>query len=84
MNDRTSDVLRGLLVTHSPEISDPASIADDTTLAAIGIDSLEMLSLAVDIENAFDVDLDDAAVASVRTVRELDAIVAAARQAEPR
>ncbi len=51
-------------------------VADETTLAELGLGSLERIELMVALERAFDRTLDEATFAEARTVAELRALVA--------
>ncbi|MFD8811204.1 acyl carrier protein [Streptomyces sp. NPDC059627] len=75
----THDTLVALLRSHSPELreSDVEPRPSDE-LTALGIDSLELLSLAADLESAFDMDIDDAVLGAAKTVSDLLAIVSPA------
>ncbi len=73
--------LCALLRSHSPELREgTVSLRLDSQLADIGIDSLQLLSLAVDVENEFDTSIDDTALASARTVSDLVQVIVAAKQ----
>lgn len=70
------ETLLSLLTAHSPELRAGATVPGaDAELARLGIDSLELLSLAVDLEAAFDLDIDDAALGSAKTITDLLTIV---------
>ncbi|MEU9330923.1 acyl carrier protein [Streptomyces canus] len=72
----THDTLIALLRSHSPELRDgTAEPRPDNELTALGIDSLELLSLAADMEEAFDIDIDNAALGSAKTIADLLAIL---------
>ena len=47
--------------------SDPEVLADDATLDTLGIDSLDLLEIAVAVEQEFDVEVDAEAFEGVRT-----------------
>ena len=51
-------------------------VADETTLAGLGLGSLERIELMVALEQAFDRTLDEATFAGARTVADLRALVA--------
>ncbi|WP_043687241.1 acyl carrier protein [Streptomyces xylophagus] len=68
----THDALIDLLRSHSPELRDGrAEPEPDDELIALGIDSLELLSLGADMEETFDIDIDNAALGSAKTVADL-------------
>lgn len=72
----THDTLVALLRSHSPELRE-SELAPEPhdRLTALGIDSLELLSLAADMEEAFDLDIDDADLGSAKTVADLLEII---------
>lgn len=72
----TFDALCPLLRTHSPELRDGTiAVTPEGSLAGLGIDSLELLALAVDLERAFEISIDDTALGSAKTVSDLVAVV---------
>ena len=65
-----------LLTAHSPELREGTVAAGlDTRLEELGIDSLELLSLSLDIEETFDIDIDDGDLNSAKSVADLVRIV---------
>lgn len=77
--------VRSLIRAHSPEFRDTAQqIRDEDEIADVGIDSLELLSLATELERTFDVDLDTALLGEARTVGELVRLVETVRRGTPR
>ncbi|TXR92355.1 acyl carrier protein [Streptomyces sp. col6] len=79
-----TDVLEQLLIAHSPELRDgSASVSPQARLVDLGIDSLELLSLAADIEDAFRIDIDDSDLDTAKTVADLARIVDAASGTGP-
>jgi acyl carrier protein len=72
----TRDTLFSLLRSHSPELRESElEPGPHDKLTALGIDSLELLSLAADLEDAFDLDIDDADLGSATTVADLLRII---------
>ncbi|WP_181805024.1 acyl carrier protein [Streptomyces shenzhenensis] len=70
------DTLISLLRSHSPELRESELEPEPhDELTVLGIDSLELLSLAADMEDAFDLDIDDADVGSAKTVADLLRII---------
>jgi acyl carrier protein len=75
------DSLVTLLRSHSPELHDGSVTPQpDSQLADLGIDSLELLSLAVDMENEYDMTIDDSMLTPARTVSDLVRAIAHAHQ----
>lgn len=71
-----TDALEKLLIAHSPELRDrSASVSPQARLVDLGIDSLELLSLAADIEEAFRMDIDDSDLDAAKTVADLVRLV---------
>lgn len=60
-----------------PEVTTP--VPDDAGLAEIGLDSMSMIDLFFKVEREFGVEVPDAAIPGITTVRELADFVAAAR-----
>jgi acyl carrier protein len=76
MSNSSFDSVLAILVAHSPELTDGDRPIDrDSVLTELGIDSLELLSLAAHLEREFDVDIDDLSVASAKTVADIVEIV---------
>ncbi len=56
---------------------DPASVTPETTLGeGLGIGSLQAVSLAMDVEDEFDITIEDAELASLKTVGDVLALIA--------
>ena len=54
---------------------DISSITDDTLLTALGLDSLDLVEIMLEIEEAAGIEFEDDKIASVKTVKDvLDAI----------
>ncbi|THA64164.1 acyl carrier protein [Streptomyces sp. A0958] len=71
-----TDALEKLLIAHSPELrGGSAAVSPQARLADLGIDSLELLSLAADIEDAFRIDIDDSDLDAAKTVADLVRLV---------
>ncbi len=49
-------------------------------LESVGVDSLTLLDFVMQVESAYDIELDEAAVNACRTIREIAALVAAAQR----
>jgi acyl carrier protein len=75
-------ILREVLSTTRP--NSVADWNDERLLAepleAIDIDSLSLLDFAMQIEDAYSIELDEAAVRRCRTIREVAELVAAAKR----
>lgn len=68
-----------IVLRHNPAGPQPArQVAREDTLVDLGVDSLELLSLGASLERDFDIDIDDATLASATSVGDLVAIVEAA------
>jgi acyl carrier protein len=78
MTADTFQVLTEILRRHSAELRE-RGLEPEGELAALGIDSLELLSVAVDIEDALDIDIDDAELGSARTVADLLEVITTAQ-----
>jgi len=65
--EKLKDVIRG----SSQEQVDPSSIKGDTTIESMGFDSLSILDLIYDIQQAFDVEFDAEEMVKVKTVNDL-------------
>lgn len=48
----------------------PASVADDTTFEALGIDSLDRVELCMFLEEAFEIEIPDEEAEKITTVRQ--------------
>jgi acyl carrier protein len=57
---------------------DAGPIGADTTFAGLGLDSYDMVSLVMDVEQAFGIRLSDQVLAGLSTFGALEAAVAAA------
>ncbi len=82
IEQRCVSIFRNLVGLAHPV---PISSWDDTRLLqspleSIEVDSLTLLDFVMQIESAYDVELDEASVNSCRTIGELAALVAAARE----
>ncbi|GAA3815123.1 acyl carrier protein [Streptomyces phyllanthi] len=74
MKPETYSTVCDLIRKHSQALAG-RDIEQSETLSDLGIDSLEQLSLVVDVENCFDVSIDDEELAEVRTVKDLAELV---------
>lgn len=79
-HDEIIEKLREVLAESAVEEQDWASVGRDTTIESLGIDSLSILDLLYDIDQAFGIQLDAKDVIDVRTVGQI-ADLLAARQA---
>ena len=75
--DGISDLVRRILADRSIE----RSVSGDDDLRAIGLTSLDMISLVLSVESMFDVRIPEAEItpANFRTVSTIDALVATLR-----
>lgn len=65
-----------LLIKHSPQLrDDPSGITVDAYLSDSGIDSLELLSLTADVEQTYDIEIDNADLAVSVTIGDLVALI---------
>src|SRR5438552_1327319 len=55
-------------------------VASDTTLEELGVSSLERVELMIELEERFDITIDETAFSNARTVHDLEALV---QQGEP-
>lgn len=78
MNAEIHLSLCGLIHKRSQELGG-REIEPSERLADLGIDSLENLSLVVDVENYFDIRIDDAQLVDVHTVGDLTTLIGALR-----
>lgn len=74
MNPSVFASLCDVLRKRSEELAGRDIQASDS-LVDLGIDSLERLSLAVDVENLFELQIDDADLNGVKTVEDLTLLV---------
>jgi acyl carrier protein len=75
-NSATYERVCTILLRHNPAGPHPAApVTIDDALTDLGIDSLELLSLGASMEREFDIDIDDATLASATSVRDLLTIV---------
>ncbi|MFI1417014.1 acyl carrier protein [Streptomyces sp. NPDC020731] len=74
MTDSVFPAVCELIHKHSAELAG-RQLEPDEKIADLGIDSLERLSLVVDIENRFGLMIDDADLSDVHTVGELAGLV---------
>lgn len=81
MNESVQTSLVQLLRKHSEEI-EARDIGPADVLGDLGIDSLSLLSLAVDLENTFGISIDDADLYGVRTVEDLEALLLGLRNGD--
>jgi len=70
MSDEVSNRVRELLTAHAEHLHGQ-HIQLEHVLAEIGIDSLELLSLACDVEGAFSVQVSDDELSLTRTMGDL-------------
>ncbi len=66
-------------VKHIPE----GKISIDSSLADLGFDSLDMISLLFELENAFQISIPDDRARTIRTVREIVDGVRSLKNAAP-
>lgn len=66
-------------VKHIP----PENITIDSGLAELGFDSLDMISLLFELENAFQISIPDDRARSIRTVREIVDGVRSLKESSP-
>jgi acyl carrier protein len=79
-----AEILALLAEIAAGKLDRTAAISEDTRLVEdLRLDSLALLTLAIEVENRFRLRLDDAGVAGVETVGELVDVIAAAASPEP-
>lgn len=77
----TLDPTRAALRAIVCNVLDLAEIADDADLREAGADSLDLVAMALDIEEAFGIDVPDDLIEPVRTIDDLVALVTKLRGA---
>lgn len=69
--DQIIDRLRDVMRDSSPVQADWNTVHGDTTIESLGFDSLTILDLLYDIQQAFSIELEAEKLAGVRTVGQL-------------
>ena len=76
---KRAEILARLSEIAAGELERSADISEDTRLVEdLRLDSLALLTLAIEVENRFRLRLDEAGVAGIETVGELIDVIAAA------
>lgn len=70
------DVLTGLIAKHA--LVDPATITPDTILSELGVTSLGLLEIIMEIEDRFDVTIQDNAVQAASSYKRVGDLIAMA------
>lgn len=69
MTQSIEDVVVRLIARHKG--LDPATVHPSTELASLGVTSLDAITLAYELEEAFEVEIPNADIDSLRTVQDL-------------
>lgn len=81
---RRQQILEELVRIAAEKLGRTEEISEDTRLAEdLRLDSLALLTLAIEIENHFRLLLDEEGVAGIETVGEIVDAIEAAQQSEP-
>lgn len=71
MTDALTSLLRDILdIDHTVEISESALLIED-----LGADSLNVVEIVMEVENEFDVEIDDTEIDNIKTVAELRQLI---------
>lgn len=72
--------LKDVIRRAAPGALDPDAVSGDSTIEALGFDSLSLLDLAYDVQQAFGVEIDMETFMALRTVNDLvDALASRTR-----
>lgn len=65
------ETLRDTMKDSSPEPIEWDTLTEETTIGSLGFDSLSILDLIYDVQQAFDIDFEAEALVNIKTVGEL-------------
>lgn len=69
MTQSIDEIVAGLIARNKG--LDPAAVVPDAELVSLGITSLDAITLAYELEEAFGVEIPNADIESLRTVRDI-------------
>ncbi|MBN1672920.1 MAG: acyl carrier protein [Kiritimatiellae bacterium] len=74
--DEINEKLRELMKRTSQELVDWNAVTEETAVESLGIDSLAMLDLVYDLQQAFGIEFEPEALIQVKTVGDLTTFLA--------